>query len=129
MDVHNMDQTTKDAIAAMTVPQDMAPDERKRQYAALGRAIRRDAPPEVVAKFSMATDPERLIGLKRCACFQSVSIRSFILLYLFVPNSVELELKICCSEVWNATTMDVESRHPRDHCRGEIQNVVPAATV
>ena len=69
MDVRNMDQATRDGIAAMAVPQDMDPAERKRQYAALGRAIRRDAPPEVVAKFSMATDPERRLDISAVVSF------------------------------------------------------------
>lgn len=34
-------------------------EERKRQYEALRRAIYRDAPPELIAKYSMSTDMER----------------------------------------------------------------------
>ena len=57
-----MDEATREKIAKMTKPQDMPYEERRRQYAALGRAIKRDAPPEVAAKYSMASDPERLLA-------------------------------------------------------------------
>lgn len=35
--------------------------ERKRQYAALRRAVYREAPPALVAKFSLASDGERFL--------------------------------------------------------------------
>lgn len=83
----------KQKIAAMQRPSDMPPDdpcnniyvhvlspvtpsenlvlraeERKRQYSALRRAVVREAKPELVAKFSLATDRERLLGCFPFAC-------------------------------------------------------------
>ena len=49
----------KEKIAAMSRPADMPYDERKRQYAALRRDIVKSASPELLAKFSFATDRER----------------------------------------------------------------------
>ena len=45
----------------MTSASDMETGERKRQYSALRRAIYKDASPALVAKFSLATDVERLL--------------------------------------------------------------------
>ena len=38
--------------------------ERKRQYSALRRAVYREAPPALVAKFSLANDGERFFGVR-----------------------------------------------------------------
>lgn len=46
-------------IESMTSSADMPYDERKRQYAALRRAIHLDASPALVCKFKMANDTER----------------------------------------------------------------------
>ena len=59
----------KDAILAMTKPSDLNPEERKRQYSSLRRAIYRDAPPALVAKFQMCSDAERFSDLKLCGVF------------------------------------------------------------
>ncbi|CAL1132345.1 unnamed protein product [Cladocopium goreaui] len=48
----------------LTKPSDLNPDERKRQYSSLRRAIYRDAPPAFVAKFQMCSDAERFTMLK-----------------------------------------------------------------
>ncbi|CAL1154670.1 unnamed protein product [Cladocopium goreaui] len=48
----------------MQKPSDMDRSERKRQYAALRRAIIKEASPELVAKFSLASDKERFSMLK-----------------------------------------------------------------
>ena len=47
----------------MSKPSDMPYEERKRQYAALRRAIHRDASPALLAKFSLANDGERFLGV------------------------------------------------------------------
>ncbi|CAL1148369.1 unnamed protein product, partial [Cladocopium goreaui] len=54
----------KAKIQAMQKPSEMPYDERKRQYAAMRRAIYKDAKPELVAKFSLANDKERFQMLK-----------------------------------------------------------------
>ena len=56
----------KESILAMSKPSDLNPDERKRQYSSLRRAIYRDAPAPLVAKFQMCSDLERLFDLKQC---------------------------------------------------------------
>ncbi|CAK9118579.1 unnamed protein product [Durusdinium trenchii] len=48
----------------MQKPSDMDRGERKRQYSALRRAIARDAPPALVAKFGLCSDKERFCMLK-----------------------------------------------------------------
>ncbi len=48
----------------MSKPSEMDYSERKRQYASLRRAIHRDAPPALVAKFQMANDNERFFGVE-----------------------------------------------------------------
>ena len=58
----NLSQDQKDELASMSVSSDMDPGERKRQYSALRRAIYKDASPALVAKFSLATDGERLLA-------------------------------------------------------------------
>ncbi|CAL1141573.1 unnamed protein product [Cladocopium goreaui] len=60
----NLTEEEKSKIAAMQKPSDMDYKERKRQYAALRRAIVKEAAPELVAKFSLATDKERFGMLK-----------------------------------------------------------------
>jgi len=57
----NIDEDTKLAISSMTCPADLPADERKRQYASLGRAINREANPALVAKYRMANDGERFL--------------------------------------------------------------------
>ncbi|CAK9118575.1 unnamed protein product [Durusdinium trenchii] len=54
----------KKAVADMQKPSDMDRGERKRQYSALRRAIARDAPPALVAKFGLCSDKERFCMLK-----------------------------------------------------------------
>ena len=46
----------------MTKPSDIEYSERKRQYSALRRAIIKDANPALIAKFSLASDGERLLA-------------------------------------------------------------------
>ena len=41
-------------------------EERKRQYSAMRRAIFREASPELVAKFTLSSDKERLLFLTIC---------------------------------------------------------------
>ncbi|CAL1143695.1 unnamed protein product [Cladocopium goreaui] len=48
----------------MSSPQDMDPDERKRQYSALRRAIRASANPALTSKFELCSDTERFTMLK-----------------------------------------------------------------
>ena len=52
-------QEQKDHIAAMSAPQEMDCDERKRQYSALRRAIRASANPALTSKFELCSDNER----------------------------------------------------------------------
>ena len=52
-------QEQKDQIATMSSPQDMDPDERKRQYSALRRSIRASANPALTSKFELCSDTER----------------------------------------------------------------------
>ena len=56
-----MDTDTREVISAMTCAQDLPYEERKRQYASLGRVINREANPALVAKYRMASDGERLL--------------------------------------------------------------------
>ena len=52
----------KQQVADMTKPSDIEYSERKRQYSALRRAIIKDANPALIAKFSLASDGERLLA-------------------------------------------------------------------
>ncbi len=56
----------KNDLLSMSKASDMDPDERKRQYSALRRAIYKDASPALVAKFSLATDAERFLVYNIC---------------------------------------------------------------
>ena len=58
----NLDTDKKNEILAMTKPSDMDPEERKRQYSSLRRAIYREAPAPLVAKFQLCSDAERLFS-------------------------------------------------------------------
>ena len=60
--VKEFDEEAKKAISEMSKPSDMAPDERKRQYAAMRRAIYKEASPALLAKFNLCPDAERLLG-------------------------------------------------------------------
>lgn len=66
-----LDSETREAIAGMTCAQDLPYEERKRQYASLGRVINREANPALVAKYKMANDGERLLFQ---ICFESNSL-------------------------------------------------------
>ena len=48
--------------------------ERKRQYSALRRAVYREAPPALVAKFSLATDGERPFGVNLCRAYLATKV-------------------------------------------------------
>ncbi|CAE7905167.1 unnamed protein product, partial [Symbiodinium necroappetens] len=63
----------KDRINQMTSPQDIPRAERKRQYAALRRAILKNANPALTAKFSLCSDSDRFGMLKVFMCNQSVA--------------------------------------------------------
>lgn len=54
----NLSEDQKEAIQAS----EMDPAERKRQYAALGRAIKRSANPALVLKYENCSDSERRLG-------------------------------------------------------------------
>lgn len=49
----------KERIAAMSSPADMDYEERKRQYAALRRAVYRSASPGLMAKYTLSSDADR----------------------------------------------------------------------
>ena len=49
-------------LDAMSRPQEMPEAERKRQYAALGRSMKKDCPPALASKFKMSGDNERSLG-------------------------------------------------------------------
>ena len=59
----------------MTKASDMDPEERKRQYSALRRAIYRDATPALVAKFSVANDADRFLKIELITLWGSVFSR------------------------------------------------------
>ncbi len=61
-----IDDETKAAISDMTSASELPYDERKRQYASLGRAINREANPALVAKYRMASDGERFLTQTMC---------------------------------------------------------------
>lgn len=48
-------------IQAMSGPSDMESGERKRQYAALGRAVKKSMNPALIQKMRMCSDGERLL--------------------------------------------------------------------
>ena len=60
----SLSDTQKQELANMTKASDMEPEERKRQYSALRRAIYKDAPAALVAKFSLANDSERSLKIE-----------------------------------------------------------------
>ena len=55
----NLTQEEKDGIMSMATPQCMDYTERKRQYAAMRRAIYKSAEPALLAKFQLSNDVER----------------------------------------------------------------------
>ena len=57
--VTQLTQAQKDEIANMASPSCMDASERKRQYAAMGRAIHRSCNPALLAKYSLCNDGER----------------------------------------------------------------------
>ncbi|CAK9024606.1 UBA domain-containing protein [Durusdinium trenchii] len=54
----------KERIAAMSSPADMDYEERKRQYAALRRAVYRSASPGLMAKYTLSSDADRFSMMK-----------------------------------------------------------------
>ena len=60
--IAKLSQEQKDKIADMATPTAMPRDERKRQYAALRRAVVRSCEPALLAKFSLSSDGERWEG-------------------------------------------------------------------
>ena len=60
--IAKLTQEQKDKIADMATPIAMPRDERKRQYAALRRAVVRSCEPALLAKFSLSSDGERWGG-------------------------------------------------------------------
>ena len=57
----NLTQQEKDGIMEMATPQCMEYAERKRQYAAMRRAIYKSAEPALLAKFQLSNDVERCL--------------------------------------------------------------------
>ena len=62
----------KAAIREMTSASQMPYEERKRQYAALRRAVYTDASPELVAKYKLSNDAERCSGPKSIDVFHHI---------------------------------------------------------
>jgi hypothetical protein len=60
----NLSDEQKREISSMASPQEMNSDERKRQYAAMGRAIHKTANPTLLAKYQLCSDTERFVSLK-----------------------------------------------------------------
>ena len=60
------DEEAAKKIEAMSKPSDMPYEERKRQYAAMRRQIYREAPPALLAKYSLAPDAERSLASISC---------------------------------------------------------------
>ena len=84
----------KESILAMTKPSDLNPDERKRQYSSLRRAIYRDAPPALVAKFQMCSDAERFFDLKPWEFFLwSAGLLIYFPCHMF-PHLISIPLDI-----------------------------------
>jgi hypothetical protein len=54
-----LDQQQKDELSSMASPSDMESSERKRQYAAMGRAIHKTLNPALLAKYQLCNDTER----------------------------------------------------------------------
>lgn len=61
--VLKLNDEQKRNLEAMAEPSQMEPGERKRQYAALRRAIHKSCEPALLAKFQLSNDGERC-GLK-----------------------------------------------------------------
>ena len=55
----NLTDQQKEEISSMASPNCMDTDERKRQYAAMGRAIHKAANPTLLAKYQLCSDTER----------------------------------------------------------------------
>ena len=60
--IAKLSEEQKEKIASMATPTAMPRDERKRQYAALRRAVVRSCEPALLAKFSLSSDGERWEG-------------------------------------------------------------------
>eukprot|EP00434_Breviolum_minutum_P010436 symbB.v1.2.009202.t2/scaffold580.1/size320225/4 len=60
-----LSQSQKDALSDMASPSCMDAGERKRQYAALGRAINKSCNPQLLAKYQLCNDSERWGMLKQ----------------------------------------------------------------
>ena len=89
--------------------------ERKRQYAAMRRAIYREAKPELVAKFSLATDKERLLDIIWHLNAISFMWYEFgmILPYMFAPTT----------QVSNVESLGAKPRCGRDRDRRKVCDV------
>ena len=65
------DEETLAKIAQMSSASEMEASERKRQYAALGRAVKSSCNPALVQKMRMCTDQERSPGCQHELQFSS----------------------------------------------------------
>ena len=64
----------KEEIQSMASPNCMDADERKRQYAAMGRAIHKEANPTLLAKYQLCSDTERFGSIN---IFSPMMLNSF----------------------------------------------------
>ncbi len=60
--VRQLSEEQKKDLSEMATPQCMEAAERKRQYANMGRAIHKSCNPSLLAKYSLCSDSERLVG-------------------------------------------------------------------
>ena len=118
-----IDEETKAAISGMTSAADLPYDERKRQYASLGRAINREANPALVAKYRMANDGER---------FLTQTIYEFMIddhsigisrgAHGFIVKQV-IAITFGSIQVPNVESMDDQSRLEQHQHRGEVPTI------
>lgn len=59
IDVTQLSEEDREKIAAMSEPNEMEASERKRQYAALRRAVAKSCSAPLLAKFQLCNDGER----------------------------------------------------------------------
>lgn len=57
------DPETLESVQAMSSASEMPREERKRQYAALGRAVKSSCNPALIQKMKMCSDSERFFGI------------------------------------------------------------------
>ena len=60
--MRDLDSESIEKIQSMSAPSDMERGERKRQYAALGRAVKSSCNPALIQKLKICSDSERSLG-------------------------------------------------------------------